>query len=237
MIFSQLAKTNAKSLILLIWMTIMPLLVSSFITYYVVENEPLVSNFGLPAWTIFFLATCFSMGLALTPTTFIALLSGYFLGMKALPFLVIAYSAASLIGFGITKFIDHGKLLETLCNLPGKWGRNTERFINGLNQNQFAIVILSRISPVLPFAMMNVVLSLAKVRLRVFLVAGIIGMLPRTALSIWLGSQAQDLIMLVRGGNWSGPSGLLLSALLIVSVVGLYVYIKRIMQKYVEKAG
>ena len=80
---------------------------------------------------------------------------------------------------------------------------------------------------------MNVMLPIAGVRLRDFLWAGTLGMLPRTIFFIWLGSQGQELRTLVEEGGQGSTSQILFITLLIVSGLGLLYYGKRILEKHV----
>lgn len=236
MLITQLARTNRKTLFLFLWMAVMPLAASSLISYYALTHETLIRSFDLTTWALVLLGSCFTMGFALTPTTFIALLSGFFLGMEAALFVVLAYTIASLIGYQLTHFIDNGTFLQTVRQLPGKKGAQLDAFLQGLRGNQFGIIIMARISPVLPFAIMNVVLPVAGVNLKNFLIAGTIGMLPRTLFFIWVGSQAQELRTLVEEGkSGSAIDQIVFVALLAVSLIGLFYYGKKILGKYVTE--
>lgn len=232
--FSDILRTNRRSAALALWMAIVPLTVSSLVTVYALQYEEQIATFATLAWTIYFIGSCFSMALALTPTTFIATLSGYFLGMVAAPFVVLAYIIASFLGYQLTHLVDNGHFVETIRNLPGGKGEKALRFLDGVKDNQFGLIIMARISPVLPFALMNVMLPIAGIRLREFLLAGTLGMLPRTLFFIWLGSQAQELRALIEEGGSGGTSQIIFILLLIISVLGLLYYGQRILKKYVS---
>jgi uncharacterized membrane protein YdjX (TVP38/TMEM64 family) len=55
-------------------------------------------------------------------------------------------------------------------------------------ENGFKIVLLTRLSPVFPFLLLNYALGLTKVRFRDYLLASWIGMLPGTVLYVYVGS-------------------------------------------------
>lgn len=233
--FSDILKTNRRSAALALWMAIVPLTVSSLVTVYVLQYEAEIATFGTLAWTLYFVGSCLTMALALTPTTFIATLSGYFLGMAAAPFVVLAYILASFLGYQLTHIVDNGHFVETIRELPGGRGEKALRFLEGVKSNQFGLIVMARISPVLPFALMNVMLPIAGVKLRAFLLAGTLGMLPRTLFFIWLGSQAQELRTLIEEGGSGGTSQIIFIILLIISVLGLLYYGQRILKKYVSQ--
>lgn len=219
-----------KTLLLTLWVSVAPLTVSSLVAYYALTHEATVASFGTIYWMLFFAASCLTMGLALTPTTFIALLSGYFLGWTALPGVIIGYTGASLIGFLLTYAIDGGQLLRSVYQWLGSKADRLRQLLSGIHDNQFGIIVMARLSPVLPFALMNVVLPVAGVRLVPFLVAGTSGMLPRTVFFVWLGSEAQALRTLVEeeGTAGIGPR-LWLVGLLVVSLVGFFYYGRRVL--------
>lgn len=232
--FSDILRTNRRSTLLALWMAIVPLTISSLVTVYVLQYEDKIADFSTLAWALYFFGSCFSMALALTPTTFIATLSGYFLGMAAAPFVVLAYIVASFLGYQLTHLVDNGHFIETIRGLPGGRGEKALRFLEGIKNNQFGLIVMARISPVLPFALMNVMLPIAGVRLREFLLAGTLGMLPRTLFFIWVGSQAQDVRTLIEEGD-SSISQVIFILLLLISVLGLLYYGQQILKKYVSQ--
>jgi uncharacterized membrane protein YdjX (TVP38/TMEM64 family) len=54
----------------------------------------------------------------------------------------------------------------------------------------FKLVLLLRLSPIVPFNLLNYVLSLTSVRLGTYVIGSAVGMLPGTALYVYLGSLA-----------------------------------------------
>ncbi len=88
----------------------------------------------------------------------------------------------------------------------------------------FKIVFLTRLSPVLPFNLLNYAFGLTKVRPRDFILASWIGMFPGTLLYVSLGSAAKSLADVLTGNTQSGLEqkvffGAGLFATLAVSVV------------------
>jgi uncharacterized membrane protein YdjX (TVP38/TMEM64 family) len=68
-------------------------------------------------------------------------------------------------------------------------------------------VLLLRLQPVLPFNMLNYALGLTNIRLRDYVIASWIGMLPATVLYVYLGSIMHDVSDLLRGRPNSGIAG------------------------------
>jgi uncharacterized membrane protein YdjX (TVP38/TMEM64 family) len=65
--------------------------------------------------------------------------------------------------------------------------------------NGFKIVFLLRLSPVVPFVLLNYALGLTRVRFSTYLAASFLGMLPGTFLYVYLGSAATSAAQLARG--------------------------------------
>jgi uncharacterized membrane protein YdjX (TVP38/TMEM64 family) len=72
--------------------------------------------------------------------------------------------------------------------------------------NGFKIVLLTRLSPVFPFLLLNYAFGLTKVRFRDYLVASWVGMLPGTVLYVYLGSTVRDIAELTAGVRESTPA-------------------------------
>jgi uncharacterized membrane protein YdjX (TVP38/TMEM64 family) len=68
----------------------------------------------------------------------------------------------------------------------------------------FKIVFLLRLSPVVPFNLLNYALGLTRVRFATYLVASFLGMLPGTFLYVSLGSAATSAAQLARGHGGAG---------------------------------
>jgi uncharacterized membrane protein YdjX (TVP38/TMEM64 family) len=64
----------------------------------------------------------------------------------------------------------------------------------------FKVVFLLRLQPILPFVLLNYALGLTRVRLRDYVIASWIGMLPATIVYVYLGSALHDVSDLFTGG-------------------------------------
>jgi uncharacterized membrane protein YdjX (TVP38/TMEM64 family) len=213
----QVLKNNKFSFGLLLLLLVLPVLVSSSLVLFAVRYDAIIRNFSLGSWCIFYFCACFSMAFAMTPTTFIALLSGYFLGLKSIPFVIISYFIASIMGYFLAKKVDKGRFMASLEDIPG-----VSNIADNLKKKEVSVIILARISPALPFAMMNMLLSYLGADFKKFLWAGFIGMLPRTILFIWIGSQGDDIRVLLENPEDNNLAKLSFILLLLVSVLGLF---------------
>lgn len=219
-------RKNSFTLFYTFFLGLMPLLVSSSLSYWVITHEQEIQAFTFQNWTITFIIACFTMAFALTPTTFIALLSGYFLGWKAFLPIAISYWIASFLGFKTAQIIDGGRFFQILSEKP-----KVKQVLGNLQKDEFKIILLARLSPVLPFAVTNVLFSFSGTKLRNFLTAGFLGMLPRTILSIWIGTQAHEIKRLIEHPSEGSLSQILILGLVGGSILGLGYFVKKAVEK------
>ena len=184
----QIFDRNKPLFGLMIWLAIVPLLTSTSLTVFFVQNAECIKDFSVVEWTFFFSLSVITMTFAFTPTTYVCLVSGYFLGMESAVFLVLAYQLASSIGFLLTRYFDQELFTELIARLE-----KGDTIQKNIHKSDFILTMLCRLSPALPFALMNVALSIAQVRFSSFFWGGLIGMLPRTIFFLWVGSQAAKL--------------------------------------------
>ncbi len=225
-------KENAFTFGTMLLLVIVPLVVSSTLAYQLYRHQDLFQHLTLWQMLLYFLIVSFTMSVALTPTTFVALVSGFYLGWQGFPGIVVSYGIAALVGYSLARLIDHGKMMSFLNRFD-----KARTLMQELRAQSWSLIILSRISPVLPFALMNFVLSLLQVNRTRFFLASIVGMLPRTLFFFWIGTQANDIINLLQNPDSSGSGQLLMIALIIISIGGLYYVFDRAMKKALRKAG
>ncbi len=191
-------------------MAVVPLLFGSATAVWVVQNEQKLANFDASQWFWVSLACCFTSMVALTPPTFLALIFGYFLHFKALlPLFALNLGAIFLVN-KLTQYFDKERLLFFLNQYP-----KANALLQTMHGDELRLVFFTKLSPVLPFALTNLAFALAGVRLKNVMIGGFLGMIPRTILAVWVGSQAQEIIKLVENPN----EGLLPKIAIVVSVV------------------
>jgi uncharacterized membrane protein YdjX (TVP38/TMEM64 family) len=207
---------NKNALLYLLTTLVLPLSVSSYWSIYIIQHEQAFHLFTPQEWALALLITTFTMALALTPTTFIALISGYFLGLASIPWLVMSYLCASIIGYSLAKYIGSKPLKTSIEHSP-----NLATVVNGIKEYEYTVIFLTRISPILPFALINGVLGILHCDLKKFILAGTLGMLPRTILFIFVGQEVSNVIELFKSGKPMSITQYSFYALLLISVVGI----------------
>lgn len=222
----QLFQKNLGAFISMALLVIVPITVSSTLAVLLYKYQELLLQLTAGQKILYFLVVSITMAFALTPTTFVALLTGFYLSWAGFPGVVISYALASLIGYYLAQIIDQGKLLKFINHFE-----KAAAVMEELKHQSWSLIILTRISPVLPFALMTFILAMMKVNKRKFLLASIVGMLPRTLFFFWLGTQAQDIILLLQNSDTGTSGKLLLIALIAISVFGLYYLFNRALKK------
>jgi uncharacterized membrane protein YdjX (TVP38/TMEM64 family) len=217
----KLLHTNRHSFLVSVIAVVLPIL-GSLLSLYLIFTYPEITEWIKEHAMLFFIGTALTMAVLLTPTTFIASLSGFLFGLGSLVYVVPAYLVASLLGYLLGQHLDRGKLLKSMVEVDNK-----QLLKHTVDSNPFWFVILCRISPVLPFGLMNLLLPAFGVKVKEFITAGTVGMLPRTVLFVWLGSAAQNLMEALNSSEGLGFKFYLTSLLVIVSSLGLWYLFKR----------
>lgn len=100
----------------------------------------------------------------------------------------------------------------------------------------FKIVLLTRLSPVFPFNLLNYAFGLTRVRLKDYVLASWIGMLPGTFMYVYLGSAVKNLADLLAGRVEGGWEQNVLFAVGLIATIAVTVYVTRIARRALDKA-
>jgi uncharacterized membrane protein YdjX (TVP38/TMEM64 family) len=227
----ELLRHNASTLLSMGLLVALPVLGSSTLSWVLYQNQTLLQQLSVAQTLVYFAIIAFTMAFALTPTTFVALVTGFYLGWWGFPGMVLSYALAAMVGYAIATTLDHGKMLTFLRHFP-----KADAVMEELKKDSWQLILLTRISPVLPFALMTFVLAVMRVEKKRFLSASVVGMLPRSLFFYWLGTKAQDVFDLIRDPD-SGTAGkLLIIGLIVVSVFGLYFLFNRALNRALKKS-
>ena len=167
---------------------LMPLIMSGLVSAWAYGNINEIKDLSLINLLFIWIGLSFAMGFSLIPTTFVALIAGYIWGFGAIISLILSYILATMIGSTLSKWIDNDQILKQI-----EKNEKAKNILSKLQEKQFKIVALARLSPVFPFGISNVVFTYLGVPLKLLLMAGIVGMLPRTIFMVWLASKAENI--------------------------------------------
>lgn len=163
---------------------------------------------------------CMTVGLF--PSTFVSFVAGILYGWDALLGVVCIYLFAQNMGYFMAK----------LMPLQTKWVDHAgmHNFRKKLQKNIGLTVFWTRLSPAIPFSITNFLFSWAKTNWLYFNIFGILGMIPRTVLMVWLGTKTGQ----VARQSTDGSEWLIFVILLLLSVLGFYLSVLR--DKKMEKS-
>jgi uncharacterized membrane protein YdjX (TVP38/TMEM64 family) len=204
-------------------LAIMPLLTSSLLTAWAIGYESQWASLSLMSWVFITLALAVASAFALTPPTFLALVYGYFLGWIGLPLLFLLNMGAIGMVYGLGRWLVSPAFLEQLQEAYPAAGRLLLRF----HEDPVRLIFFTKLSPALPFAVTNLLFTLAGARLPQMLLGGALGMIPRTALALWMGTQAREIRYLLENPNEGLGTQLIVVALVLFSTLGIGWFFKK----------
>lgn len=212
--------------VLLLLFAVVPALFSSFIIVFFQQQQQLFEKINAFFYICFFSGSVLTMSLALTPTSFVAVLSGFFFKWNGLPGVMLSYLAAMWLGFYL------GKKLNVW--FVGGYISEDEQlrdFFQRLKQSSFLMVIFGRLSPLLPFAMMNIAFSSINVGWGSYLAGSLIGMLPRTLVFFYTGTKVTEIWSFLKDPTLDGFLSVVPVALIVISTLGLIWLINKSMKQ------
>ena len=226
----ELFRKNFSTLLTMGLLLAVPLLGSAAVLGLLLEQPDLLRHLTLSQSLLYFAVAGLLMATALTPTTFVAIVTGFYFGWSGLPGMVAAYALAAALGYELACRLDSGKLRTVLHHFP-----KADAVLAELQTQSWPLIILTRLSPVLPFALMTFVLAIVGIPRRRFLAASVLGMLPRSLFFYWLGTKAQDVLALLRDPEQGTLSKLVLVVLVAASLFGLYVVFNRALRRVLRR--
>jgi uncharacterized membrane protein YdjX (TVP38/TMEM64 family) len=198
------------------YLAIAPVVGSSLLGAWLVQNESTVQHFQTSDWLLATLVLTILSAVAITPPTLLAFVFGYFLGWVAVMPLISMNLLAIMSVYWAMQLFDKKSIYNFLMAYP-----RTKPFFEQIQTNQFRFVFFTKLSPVLPFALTNVLFAVADLRLKNILGGGFLGMIPRTVLAVWVGYEAKNIRTLIANPNENPASRIVIVVLFLVSIWGV----------------
>jgi uncharacterized membrane protein YdjX (TVP38/TMEM64 family) len=147
----------------------------------------------------------------------------------------ITVSVASVLGasaaFLLARTLARGWVQRKVADNP-----KFRALDEAVRQQGFKIVLLTRLSPILPFNLLNFAFGLTNISLRDFVIASWIGMLPATIVYTYLGSTLKDLADVATGQAEWGTAREVLFGVGLVAAVAVMILITRIARRALQQA-
>ncbi len=145
----------------------------------------------------------------------------------------VAVSIGSTLGaaasFLVGRFLARDAIAKKIAG--------NERFAaidRAVGREGFKIVLLTRLSPIFPFNLLNYAYGLTKVGFWRFVLASWLGMMPGTVLYVYLGTAAGDLAG--AGAGDAGGAGLALKLVGLAATIAVTVVITKVAKKALNEA-
>ena len=212
-----------KLMLLMLFFAFFPLLISSFILILIQNNSWVFELNGFLLYFYFSIASVFLIGFALSPSTVIAVLSGFYLSWYGLIPIIVSYPIAAIIGLFFSKIIINIFGISSILKID-----EMRTYAQKLSANQFLLVASLRLSPVLPFAMINIFLATLPLNLLKYTFASMLGMLPRTLVFFWAGLNARDVWIFLQKPDFEGLWNLFPFLLILISLIGILIVLKKV---------
>jgi uncharacterized membrane protein YdjX (TVP38/TMEM64 family) len=97
------------------------------------------------------------------------------------------------------------------------------------------IVLLTRLSPVFPFNLLNYAFGLTKVSMRNYVFASWLGMIPGTVMYVYIGSLAGDLASLAAGGRTKTVGEWVLYGIGLVATIVVTIFVTRLARRSLDR--
>ena len=142
---------------------------------------------------VFLAGTLFFCGLALLPTNIIGIVSGWAFGFEVgLLVLMCGVIGSSFISFVINSRISGGHFPKVIEKYPRSTAIYKALLKEDLKKTTM-IIILLRMSVIMPFALTNFLMAASRAPIRAFVIGTAVGMLPRSAAMVFIGSGLSEL--------------------------------------------
>src|SRR5882724_4854159 len=105
-----------------------------------------------------------------------------------------------------------------------------------VGQQGFKIVLLTRLSPIFPFNLLNYAFGITQVTLRDYVLGSLVGMLPGTVMYVYLGSLITSLSELTSGRPGGGTALHVFYFVGFAATVGVTVYVTRVARRALAEA-
>ncbi|KAL3634622.1 hypothetical protein CASFOL_021676 [Castilleja foliolosa] len=167
------------------------------------------------------------------PAIVLTLGGGYLFG---LPIGFLADTIGATLGAGAAFLLGRTQLLRSFVISKLKDYPKFNAVAIATEKSGFKIVLLLRLVPLLPFNMLNYLLSVTSVSFGQYLMASSLGIMPITLVLVYIGTTLKDISDVTHG--WSGLSKTrwaFIALSFVVSVV-LIIYVTRVAKAALDKA-
>src|SRR5947207_1363258 len=202
-------------------------------------NQPLREDVGESlgwfrgsAWGPVVFAAVYVLACLVLPGSLITLAAGSLFGVVVGTAVVSLSSVTGAsLAFGLGRTLARGLIEKRVAGNP-----RFRALDQAVAAGGFKIVLLTRLSPLFPFTLLNYAFGLTKVRFRDYVLASWIGMLPGTVMYVYLGSTVKELANIAAGSTEGGPARRVLFFVGLAATVVVTVYVTRLARQALRQA-
>jgi uncharacterized membrane protein YdjX (TVP38/TMEM64 family) len=210
------------------FISVLPMLGSALSAYFIIENATYFSNVNISQLVLWTLIWAFACAFALLNPTFLAGVYGYILGFKGF-WVIIAINLLAILGvYGAYRLFKFKYFDDLIKKNP-----RALQLVESLKTDELKVVFFTKLSPVLPFTLTNLTFAVARVNVFNMLIGGFLGMIPRTFLAIYAGSQAKNIYDLANQNSDSLFGKIILIVLFFISLAGLFYFVNKALKNKV----
>lgn len=122
----------------------------------------------------------------LGPASGLTLMAGLAYGLWGFPLVVLSATLAAAVAFLLGRYVAHERVNRWIENKPRLLALN-----RAVSDEGWRVVGLMRLSPIIPYGLQNYLFSVTHVGFVPFILATLIGIMPATALYVYIGSLGQ----------------------------------------------
>ncbi len=188
-------------------------------------NEALnwIASLG-PLGPIVFIVIYIAACVAFVPGSILTIGAGVIFGVvRGSIYVSIAATLGATAAFLVGRYFARGWVAARLEGNP-----KFKAIDDAVGREGWKIVILTRLSPIFPFNLLNYAYGLTKVTLRDYVIASWAGMIPGTVMFVYIGSLSSDVARAASGGGAQTPARWALNALGFAATVAVAIYATRI---------
>ena len=188
---------------------------------------------GMGPWGPVLLAAAYIPSTVLfVPGSILTLGAGFAFGVAAG---TIAVSVGSTLGAAVA-FLAGRTLARDFIESRVPNRPKFQAIDRAVGREGFKIVLLSRLSPLFPFNLLNYAFGLTGVSFREYLLASWIGMLPGTLLYVYLGSAVASLAALATGGAEGGIGQRILFLVGLAATVAVTTFMSKLARRALNES-
>jgi uncharacterized membrane protein YdjX (TVP38/TMEM64 family) len=183
---------------------------------------------GLGVWGPICLAGLYVLGcVLLLPGSLLTLGAGFAFGLvRGLLAVMVGAVVGAAAAFLLGRTVARGWVEGRLAAYP-----RFRAVDEAVGREGFKIVLLTRLSPLFPFNLLNYAFGVTKVRFRDYFFASLLGMFPGGVMYIYLGTAARSLAEVAAGGAPGGTAEHVLLGVGLLASVAVTVVITRIARR------